>query len=207
MGGNAGRVGALNSVSVLSSGTDARRYASMLGMAISVTTAGEGDAAELAAVAAATFPLACPPTVDAKDIAAHIADHLSAERFADFVTDPNRIVLAAREDGRIVGYAMLIRGVGDDPDIAAAVRPRPAVELSKMYALPTHHSGGAAAALMRSGITWAADCGAAAVWLGVNRNNERAQRFYRKHGFEVTGHRRFRLGRGTEEDFVMVRAM
>lgn len=179
----------------------------MLGMAISVSTAGETDAAELAAVAALTFPLACPPTVEAKDIEAHVAAQLSPERFAGFLTDPDRIVLAAREDGRIVGYAMLIRGVGDDPDITAAVRPRPAVELSKMYTVPTHHRTGAAADLMRSGIAWAQQCGAAAIWLGVNRNNERAQRFYRKQGFEVTGQRTFRLGRGTEEDFVMVRAV
>jgi ribosomal protein S18 acetylase RimI-like enzyme len=43
------------------------------------------------------------------------------------------------------------------------------------------------------------------MWLGVNRANERAQRFYRKHGFEVTGARRFRLGDSDEDDFVMVR--
>lgn len=178
-------------------------------MAITITPGRAADAPELAAVAAATFPLACPPTVARTDIDAHIAEHLSPARFAEFVTDPNRIVLAARDDGRIIGYTMLIRpvrdGIGDDPDIAAAVAPRPAVELSKMYTVPTHHRTGAAAELMQSGITWAAQSGAAAIWLGVNLNNARAQRFYRKHGFEVTGRRTFRLGTAAEEDFVMVR--
>ncbi|WP_313676183.1 GNAT family N-acetyltransferase [Mycolicibacterium sp.] len=174
-------------------------------MAISVTPARGTDAAELADVAATTFPLACPPAADPADIAAHIAAHLSAGRFAEHLADRDRIVLVAREDGRIVGYAMLVRGVDDDPDIGAAVGPRPAAELSKMYVLATHHRSGAAAALMQAGLDWATADGAAAVWLGVNRNNQRAQRFYGKHGFAVTGTRTFRLGNGTMDDVVMVR--
>ena len=166
-------------------------------MPIAVITARGEDAAELSAVAAATFPLACPPTVAAEDIAAFIAAHLSAQRFGDYLADPDRVVLAAREDGRIIGYAILIRGdVGDQT-----------VELSKMYVLPSRHRSGAAAALMRSGIAWASDHGAAMLWLGVNQNNPRAQRFYRKHGFEMAGTRTFRLGTGTEDDFVMVRPL
>jgi len=174
---------------------------------MSVTRASGADAAELAEVAAATFPLACPPTADPADIATHIAAHLSGQAFGAHLADPDRVVLTAREDGRIVGYAMFVRGVGDDPDIATAVDRRPAVELSKMYVLPTHHRGGAAASLMRAGLDWAKEGGAAAVWLGVNRNNQRAQRFYGKHGFAVAGTRTFRLGSGTEDDFVMVRTV
>ena len=174
-------------------------------MSITVRPARDVDAAELAAVAAATFPLACPPTADPADVEAAIATTLSLPRFAGYLADPQRAIMLADDDGRIIGYTMLIRGVGDDPDVAAAVPHRPAVELSKMYVLPTHHGSGASAQLMQSGIAWASESGAAAVWLGVNRNNERAQRFYRNHGFEVTGTRRFRLGDSYEDDFVMVR--
>jgi ribosomal protein S18 acetylase RimI-like enzyme len=176
-------------------------------MAISVRAAGPQDATDLAAVAAETFPLACPPTADARDIAAAVAVNLSAPRFADYLADPDRLVLVATDDGRIIGYSMLIRGIGDDPDVAASVPAGPAVELSKMYVLAGHHRTGTAAALMRSGIGWAAQCAAVTVWLGVNRTNERAQRFYRKHGFRVTGTRTFRLGSSDEADFVMVRTL
>jgi ribosomal protein S18 acetylase RimI-like enzyme len=173
-------------------------------MAISVTPADGADAAVLAAVAAATFPLACPPSAAAEDVAAFIVTHLSVQCFGDYLTDPDRIVFSASDGDRIVGYTMLIRGVGTDPDIGRAVRQRPAVEVSKMYVLPSHHSTGAASALMQAGIDWARADGAAAAWLGVNENNARAQRFYGKHGFEVAGSRTFRLGAGTESDFVMV---
>jgi ribosomal protein S18 acetylase RimI-like enzyme len=76
-----------------------------------------------------------------------------------------------------------------------------------MSVLPSHQSTGAASALRQAGIDWARADGAAAAWLGVNENNARAQRFYGKHGFEVAGSRTFRLGAGTESDFVMVRSL
>ena len=60
---------------------------------------------------------------------------------------------------------------------------------------------------MQHGIAWAALTSAVSVWLGVNRKNERAQRFYGKHGFQITGTRTFRLGSSDEDDFVMVRPL
>lgn len=170
-----------------------------------VALADDRDLAELAAVAAATFPLACPPSADPADIAVVIARALSEDSFAGYLTDPDRRVFAARHTGRIVGYSMLIRGVGDDPDIARAVSVRPAVELSKMYVTSDLHRTGAASALMGAGLEWAAQQGARVVWLGVNKGNERARRFYAKHGFEVVGTRTFQLGTSPQDDFVMAR--
>lgn len=164
------------------------------------------DADELAAVAAATFPLACPPTSPADEIAAFIATHLSRERFVDYLADPSRTVLTARDRGTIVGYAILVDGVGDDPDVARAVTIRPAVELSKIYVLADNHGSGAAAALMAAAVDRAAGTGARCLWLGVNQKNQRAQRFYTKGGFRIAGTKTFHLGAHTEHDFVMVRA-
>ncbi|CAN3128559.1 GNAT family N-acetyltransferase [Mycobacterium sp. smrl_JER01] len=160
---------------------------------------------ELADVAARTFPLACPPTAEPADVAAFITENLSGERFGRYLADPDRTVLTAVEDGRIVGYAMMVRGVPDDPDVTAAVTVRPTVELSKMYVLPQVHGAGASAALMTAALQHAWEHGAASVWLGVNQLNRRAQRFYAKHGFAVTGTKTFRLGAHVEQDYVMVR--
>ncbi len=170
-----------------------------------IATADSVDAVELAAVAARTFPLACPPSVALRDIAAHIDAHLSDVRFTDYLADPQRLIFTTSDEGRISGYAMLIRGVPDDPDVQSAVDIRPATELSKMYVLPAHHGSGAAAALMDAALIGAADWGDRCVWLGVNQKNERAQRFYQKSGFTVSGNRSFRLGGHLESDYVMVR--
>jgi ribosomal protein S18 acetylase RimI-like enzyme len=173
-------------------------------MAVHVTSPTEHDLAELADVAARTFPLACPQSTEPSDVAAFIAENLSRDRFADYLADPERTVLTARADGRILGYAMLIRGVADDDDVQRAVPRRPAVELSKMYVLPDVHGAGVSSALMTSVLDEARTLGATCVWLGVNQENRRAQRFYAKHGFVTGGTKTFRLGSEIENDYVMV---
>jgi GNAT superfamily N-acetyltransferase len=174
-------------------------------LVVRIATAGSVDIAELAHVAACTFPLACPPSVTPADIASFVDTNLSDARFAEYLADPQRLILTARHDDRIVGYAMLIRGVGDDPDVQRAVQPRPAVELSKMYVLPDRHGSGASTALMDAALAGASDWGAGCVWLGVNQVNLRAQRFYVKCGFAINGTRTFQLGGHDENDYVMVR--
>lgn len=172
---------------------------------VRIVTADSVDIAELAAVAARTFPLACPPSVTPSNIASFIDANLSDMRFAEYLTDPQRRILTASQHDRIVGYAMLIRGVSDDPQVQQAVHARPAVELSKMYVLPDNHGSGASTALMHATLAAAAEWGARCVWLGVNQNNQRAQQFYKKCGFTVNGTRTFQLGAGIENDYVMIR--
>jgi len=174
-------------------------------MTLSVAAATESDVDELADVAARTFPLACPPSATEHNVAAFIAANLSRACFADYLTDPDRVVLSARDAHRMLGYAMLIHGVIDDADVQAAVPLRPAIELSKMYVVPDAHGAGVSAGLMAAALEQAHSLGAACVWLGVNQENQRAQRFYSKHGFHTTGTKTFRLGAGLEHDYVMVR--
>ena len=167
-----------------------------LTLAVGIATLDAVD--ELAAVAARTFPLACPPSTPADNIASFIDTNLTATRFAEYLADPRHAVLTARHDDRIVGYAMLIRGDPDDPDAA---------ELSKLYVLPDYHGAGVATALMDTTLATAAEWGVRGVWLGVNQENQRAQRFYLKSGFEVSGTRTFRVGARRENDYVMVREL
>jgi len=174
---------------------------------IAVAAAVDADLSELADVAAKTFPLACPPSVTRENICAFIAENLSETRFRDYLTDPDHVVLAAREDTRIVGYVMLIVGVPDDDDVQHAVTLRPAVEVSKMYVVPESHGASASAALMTAALNSAAELDAKCVWLGVNQQNLRAQRFYAKYGFGINGTKTFRLGTAIERDYVMVRAL
>lgn len=174
-------------------------------MAIEVATADSAVIDEIADVAARTFPLACPPSSTPDNIVAFINANLSAARFAEYLADPDRVVLTARDGSRMVGYVMLIRGVIDDPDVLRAVTLRPAVELSKMYVLTDAHGAGASAALMAAVLNRAEELDAKCVWLGVNQENRRAQRFYAKHGFRINGTKTFRVGAHVENDYVMVR--
>jgi ribosomal protein S18 acetylase RimI-like enzyme len=131
-----------------------------------------------------------------QNVASFIASNLSADRFAEYLNDPHRAIITAQWDGRIVVYAMLIRESAEH-DIS--------VELSKMYIVNDFHGHGLAAKLMDAVLAVATEWRATRVWLGVNQQNFRAQRFYFKRGFAINGTRTFRLGDHAEDDYLMVR--
>ncbi|MGK8523168.1 GNAT family N-acetyltransferase [Nocardia asteroides] len=168
-----------------------------------VDRAGLWDAEALSDVAAATFPLACPPAATPDDIDVFVSEVLSGERFGEYLSDPARIVLKAVADEEIVGYAMLVAGDPADPAVRESVGLHPAVEISKMYVLPGHHGTGVSTALMRAALDWARAEGYPGVWLGVNQENIRAQRFYAKHGFAEVGTKTFTVGSQLHHDYVL----
>jgi ribosomal protein S18 acetylase RimI-like enzyme len=176
-------------------------------MTVTVRPALPTDAALLAEVAAVTFPLACPPGSDLADIARVVTTVLSEDAFTRYLADDTRIVLLAVDPTAqgALGYSMLVAGDPDDSDVAAAVSSRPTVELSKFYVMPQGHGTGAASTLMAATLEAARATGASSVWLGVNQQNERALRFYAKHGLVRVGTKTFALGDDLQQDFVLER--
>ncbi|WP_378147847.1 GNAT family N-acetyltransferase [Cnuibacter sp. UC19_7] len=177
---------------------------------VSVRRAVANDSTALAAVAAATFPLACPPESDPADIADFIAANLTEERFAEYLADSSRVIMIAegeRARSELAGYTMLVEGEPSDADVSSALRLRPTIELSKVYLREQYHGAGVARALVDATIAAATDTAAKGVWLGVNDRNARAVRFYEKSGFERVGRKTFRLGATLESDFVMERPL
>lgn len=172
-----------------------------------IAPAGPADASALAALAAVTFPLACPPGVREADVQAYLAQTLSAEAFAAYLADPARTILAARRGGGLVAYAMLVHTPPADPAIAAMLTHTPATEISKFYAHPGTHGTGVSGRLMRAVLALCAARGDAGAWLGVNQQNARARRFYGKHGFTVAGTKTFPMGEDLHDDFVMTRPL
>ncbi|HEY9312357.1 GNAT family N-acetyltransferase [Williamsia sp.] len=175
--------------------------------AAQILTALESDADELASVAAVTFPLACPPELTIADINQFVADNLTADHFRAFIADPTHHVFKAvdPETSSIAGYALVIDEEPTDPDVLAAITTRPLTMVSKMYVLPGHHGRHASTELMSAALGHAAAAGSELVWLGVNQKNLRAQRFYRKMGFEVVGHKTFQVNGAICNDFIFAR--
>lgn len=175
---------------------------------MTVRPATAADASALAEVAGATFALACPPSTTEEAKADFIASALSAAAFTRYLADPARVLLVDDPgEGPLDGYTMLVLGDPADGDVARCLRIRPTSELSKIYVRPGQHGRGAAGALLARTLEDARGRGAAGVWLGTNQENERAQRFYGKHGFERVGVKRFRLGDRYEDDYVYERAL
>ena len=171
-------------------------------MSVSIRRATPADAPALASVAAATFALACPPGTTQANIALFIETSLSEHSFERYLASDVHRLWLAEEDGEHVGYAMSVHGEPTDPDIQNPVAVRPTVELSKIYVCESHHGTGVAKRLMEAAIAEAAGSGAGSVWLGVNQQNIRANRFYEKQGFVLRGTRFFQVGDSTEADYV-----
>ncbi len=207
-----------------------------------VRPARPADVEAVADLAAATFPLACPPGSHPDDVAAFVAEHLGRAVFARYLAAPERWSLLVAEvvpergaeevletgteevsgspvptTHGLLGYtlAVLPRDPDEgptDPSVAAAVAMRPVAELSKCYVRPALHGSGVADALLDA---THADLGArricseplSAVWLGTNRRNRRARRFYARAGYRQVGERVFEVGRDRQADVVLVRRL
>ncbi|WP_156890339.1 GNAT family N-acetyltransferase [Gordonia shandongensis] len=183
------------------------------------TTTDVAAAADLARIAAQTFPLACPPHSTPENIAAHIAGVLSEERFAAYLSDPRYQVLTAAPTagGPPIGYSLLVHDVPEIPEVFEAVAAMPGgadalaqrtvTEISKMYVLPDYHaarhSGNPSHELMAAALHAARHRGSTIVWLGVHSGNERAKRYYAKMGFTQIGTKSFDMNGAVEHDFVL----
>ena len=179
-------------------------------MAITIRRAAPADAPGLHELAARTFGLATPPGTRRTDIEAFVAEHLARASFERYLADPSRIVLLAEDAGAVVGYSMLVGGPIEDPDVAPVVEAATAgtataIELSKFYVAAENHGSGVAATLLTATLAAAAATGARLCWLGVNQRNERAAKFYAKHGFEIIGTKRFLVGEVWYDDHVRAR--
>jgi ribosomal protein S18 acetylase RimI-like enzyme len=176
-------------------------------MPIVTRRATPADAAELHDVAARTFALACPPGTPRSDVEAFVDQHLSPERFEEYLKDERRILLLAEVDGMPVGYAMPVGGPIADPDVRRVVDDAASIELSKFYVLADNHGSGVARELMAATLEAAAGAGATTCWLGVNQQNARAARFYDKCGFTIRGTKRFLVGEQWHDDHVRARSL
>ncbi|MFI0941590.1 GNAT family N-acetyltransferase [Streptomyces sp. NPDC021020] len=118
------------------------------------------------------------------------------------LADPAVRWLVAFRDAVPVGYAKLT------PLRAPAPAPAPgALELQQIYVLGEWHGRGVAARLMHWALATAAADGAPEIYLTVFDHNERAKRFYRRHGFAEAGRCTFTLGDRTDDDRIWRRGI
>jgi len=101
------------------------------------------DAESLAAIGAATFALACPPSTPPAELEAYIRAELSPEKFRAHLACPQKSLVTAEMDQRVVGYLMLCRE--DCPSEVPALRP---LELRRLYVLSQFHGTGVGQTLL-----------------------------------------------------------
>lgn len=96
---------------------------------------------------------------------------IAADSALNAAASAYQLFAAAFVDGQFAGYMIATVHGPDDR------------ELDWLMVDPTFHGCGVADALLRIGMEWLGT--GRPMWLNVIQHNERAIRFYRKHGFEV----------------------
>jgi diamine N-acetyltransferase len=169
---------------------------------IAVRVATSADASLLAELGARTFFDTFAADNTPADMAAYLAASFGVDRQAEEMADSAGTFLVAELDGSVVGYAHLRRGAAP-----VAVVGRSPIEIARIYADAPWIGRGVGAALMKTCIDCAASLDCDVIWLAVWERNPRAIAFYRRWGYATVGTQEFRLGRDTQGDLVMRRAV
>jgi ribosomal protein S18 acetylase RimI-like enzyme len=164
-----------------------------------IRAASSNDVAALSLIGSATFLESFAGILAGDAIVRHCSGQNSAERYQDYFSAGAKAWLGEAAIGKApVGFALLTM-----PDLPCAGDGD--IELKRIYTLSRFHGSGLGTALMESAIDEAK--GFDRLLLGVYRDNPRAIAFYRKHGFELAGERRFEVGGTFYDDIVLARKL
>ncbi|MFL5576884.1 MAG: GNAT family N-acetyltransferase [Gemmatimonadaceae bacterium] len=163
------------------------------------------EAGRLAALAARLFAQAYGATHPEPTLGAYLAEAFDPERLrAELATPGVRVLLAADDSRRPIGYAYLRESTERVPSGVPGARP---AEVARFYVDAAWHGRGVAAALMAACEAEALRRGADALWLSVWQRAARPIAFYRRAGFGVVGTTTFRFGERLDDDYVMARRL
>lgn len=169
--------------------------------AIVIRSAHSFEAQSLAALAGATFPLACPEGTLEEDISHFIAHELNATRFAQYLQSPDAIVLVATDGDSLIGYALALGGPSSQPVPANLITGSPTWYLSKLYVLERGHGTGISSRLVDAVAALIKERGVPTLWVATNMYNDRAIKFYLKYGFTQRGTKEFMVGAESHHDY------
>lgn len=153
------------------------------------------DAAALAEFSARTFVDTFGHLYPPEDLRAFLAATYGAAIQAKEIADSETRYTLALNGERIVGYCKM--GAVDMDVDAEGAR-----ELHRLYVDGETKGAGVAQTLMDDMLAWARGQGARAVYLSVWEDNHRAQRFYKRYGFEHVGEHDFMVGKTADHDFI-----
>ncbi len=168
------------------------------------------DAAELSALARRTFPDACPPELPQAARQEFMDAYLQTANFVEYLSSERYGIWVAEVAGQMRAYCLVIYGLRPEDEegvieVAHHLPRGPVAEVSKFYADAAIRSTGITRALMAHamGEVARAHPELKALWLGTNRTNLRAIRFYERCGWKVTGRRTFDVGGDPQDDVII----
>lgn len=145
-----------------------------------------------------TFTGTCTP----EDMEDFLEKYYNEKTLLNEVTDTGMEFFFGEAGGEPVGYLSFKEEVSEFDEI----KGKKALELKRFYVSKEYHGKGAAQEMISFLIDRAIKEGCEAVFLGVWEFNYRAQKFYNKYGFNLTGHKHdFPIGSTPQTDVYMVK--
>ena len=142
------------------------------------------DAPALAEIASTTFYDTFTGTCTEDDMQQFLQQYFNLQQVETELSNPDDHYFFVELEGKPVGYLRLM----EDYESLPLMKQWKALELKRLYILKEFHGGGIAQQLMNFTLDFAKEKNYEAIWLGVWEFNFRAQAFYKKFGFEDSGH-------------------
>lgn len=172
-------------------------------MSLTLRAPTPADVPVLSALGIASFVHKFGQLYRPQDLIPFLLETHSESALANEIANPARLYRLAEREGTLVGWCKLSLTCGF-PEHA---RGRRAMELKQLYTAPNASGGGIGAALMDWALPALAAHGADEVQLSVWSQNEGAQRFYARYGFEKVADVSFRVGEQLDDEFLLARPL
>jgi diamine N-acetyltransferase len=166
-----------------------------------IRVADHEDAALVADLSRETFYNAFAPDNTRANMDKFMNEIFTREKLMAEFGLPGNIFLLAYAGNEVAGYVRMrdknIPEVSLDSDNV--------IEIARIYAASAATGKGIGSALMNQCLTIAKERQREYIWLGVWEKNEKAIRFYERHGFKKFGEHFFVLGDDVQTDWLMMR--
>ena len=166
-----------------------------------IRRAGPGDAEALAKVGVDTFCETFEGLYSPADLATYLAEAYDLDRTRADLADPAKASWLVEADGAVVGYATVGPCGLPHPEVTPACG-----ELKRIYLRRGWQGSGLAARLLDVAQAWLQREGPRTIWLGVWSQNDKARRFYSKHGYRQVGTYDFHVGQQIDLEYILRRA-
>lgn len=164
-------------------------------------TADLNDAAALCALGALTFDAKFGHLYPEADLKHFLSTAYALEKMQSFLAaDDTASWVIEAADGHLIGYAQ-----AGDCKLPVTKMPDGAVEMMRLYVHPDYLGQKLGGRLMDAVVDWVASKGDPPFFLGVWSENDGAQRFYARYGFEKVGEYGFPVGQTIDREFIFQR--
>ncbi len=167
-------------------------------MSISLKPCTTSDITVLRDISVKAFYETFAPMNTAEDMKEYLETAFNADKLRRQLNNKNSSFFLLYSDGKAAGYLKL-----NEAPSQTEINDENSLEIERIYVLSEFQGIGAGSFLMDNAIAAAKERGKKYVWLGVWEKNEKAIRFYQKHGFRKIGTHSFVVGSDKQTDYIM----